>query len=305
MHFSHLCGKLSTAALYSSLLRWCKEAVAPMLILSSDSNCLPQRCSFTSANKQLSHGVRSTEQNVPTPPGPSVALDSAQHNGDEVLHCPGAKWHHAQAVLVVYGEWLISSYPARECSNIGQWLFYQMAWGDLAQVHFGWRTSCAWPAEHPHCAMQCSSSVTLGQAIRNSVVAAEAQMNVIKECIAFICPMLQMGGGKKNTHDFLVIVEHMWNPLCKNFSISPSSWWGYSKHLERFWLLWQLLAWNTAYTFKEMLACSTWCSSVADAGAPPWGASPVSSWPFLIAFTHQQTVSYEEACVPKPYFMDV
>jgi len=24
-------------------------------------------------------------------------------------------------------------------------------------------------------------------------------MNVIKECIAFICPMLEMGGGKKNT----------------------------------------------------------------------------------------------------------
>jgi hypothetical protein len=50
--------------------------------------------------------------------------------------------------------------------------------------------------------------VTLGQAIQNSVVAAEGQRNTIKECIAFTCPMLQMGGGKNNTHEFLVIVEH-------------------------------------------------------------------------------------------------
>jgi len=72
--------------------------------------------------------------------------------------------------------------------------------------------------------MQCSSSVTLGHAIQNYVVAAEGQMYAIKECIALICPMLQMGGGKTNTHDFLVIIEHMWNPMGKNFFISPSCW---------------------------------------------------------------------------------
>jgi hypothetical protein len=62
--------------------------------------------------------------------------------------------------------------------------------------------------------------VTTGHAIQNSVFAAEGQMNAIKECIAF-CPMLQKDGGQKNTLDFLVIVEHMWNPLCTNFFIFP------------------------------------------------------------------------------------
>jgi hypothetical protein len=46
--------------------------------------------------------------------------------------------------------------------------------------------------------------------------------------------------------------------------------------------------------------CSTWRSSVADVGAPLRGASSVSSGPFLMAFTRQQTVLYEGACVPKP-----
>jgi hypothetical protein len=41
---------------------------------------------------------------------------------------------------------------------------------------------------------------------------------VIEECISFISPKLQMGGGEENTHGPLVIVEHMWNPLCTNFS---------------------------------------------------------------------------------------
>ena len=208
-----------------------------MLILSSDSNCLPWRCSITNANKQLSHGVRSREQNVPTPPSPNNAPDFAHHNVDEALHCPGAKWHHAQAVLVVYGEWLASSYPARECSNIDQLLFYQLAWDDLAQVHFGWRTLCACLAEQPHYAVQCSFLVTLGQSIQNSVVAAEGQMNMNKECIAFTCPMLQMQMAIRKPMTFWSLLS----TLCKNFSISPSCWWGYSNHLERFGLLWQLL----------------------------------------------------------------
>jgi hypothetical protein len=35
---------------------------------------------------------------------PNVAPDFAHHDGDEVLHYPGAKWHYAPAVLVVYSE---------------------------------------------------------------------------------------------------------------------------------------------------------------------------------------------------------
>jgi hypothetical protein len=35
-----------------------------------------------------------------------------------VFPCPGTQWHHAQAVLVVYGQELASTYPARVHSNI-------------------------------------------------------------------------------------------------------------------------------------------------------------------------------------------
>jgi hypothetical protein len=40
-HFSHLCGKQSIAALYLSVLRWCKVAMTAVLISSSDSNHFP------------------------------------------------------------------------------------------------------------------------------------------------------------------------------------------------------------------------------------------------------------------------
>ena len=79
---------------------------------------------------------------VPTPPSRNVAPDFTHHSSD-VLHCPGAKWHHAQAVLVVYVEEPASPYTAKVCSNIGHWLSYQLAWDDQVQVHYGWRT---WPA---------------------------------------------------------------------------------------------------------------------------------------------------------------
>jgi hypothetical protein len=49
---------------------------------------------------------------------------------------------------------------------------------------------------------------------------------------------------------------------------------------------------------------SLWHSSVADVGAPMQGALSVSS-PFLMEFTHQQTVSHEGASVPKPSFSDL
>jgi hypothetical protein len=47
---------------------------------------------------------------VPTLLSPNVLPDFAHHDGDEVLRCPGAKWHHAPAVLVVYGEEWASPY---------------------------------------------------------------------------------------------------------------------------------------------------------------------------------------------------
>jgi len=78
-------------------------------------------------------------QCVPTHPSPDVAPDFAHHD-TEVLHCHGAKWHHAQAVMVVYGEEPASPYPARVRNNIGHWPLYQLAWDGHAQVHCSWRT---------------------------------------------------------------------------------------------------------------------------------------------------------------------
>lgn len=44
-NFFYLSGKRSITALHSFLLRWCKEAVSAVLIMSSNSNCIPWRCS--------------------------------------------------------------------------------------------------------------------------------------------------------------------------------------------------------------------------------------------------------------------
>ena len=59
-----------------------------------------------------------SRKNVPTPPSRNVAPASAHHNGSEVLHLPGAKFHHAQAVVVVYSDEPTSLYPARVRSNV-------------------------------------------------------------------------------------------------------------------------------------------------------------------------------------------
>ena len=73
--------------------------------------------------------------------------------------------------------------------------------------------------------MQVSSLVAFYNAIQHSVVSAEGQMMhpllvssyiAIEKRIAFISPILQMGGGKKNMHGSWLIIEHMWNPLCTN-----------------------------------------------------------------------------------------
>jgi hypothetical protein len=74
---------------------------------------------------------------VPTPPSPNVAPDFAHHDGDEMLRCPGAKWHHAPKVLVVYGKEPSSPYAARVSSNMGHWPWYQLARDGQAQAHFG------------------------------------------------------------------------------------------------------------------------------------------------------------------------
>lgn len=95
-----------------------------------------------------------SRENVPTPPIPNIAPDFAHLGSDDVFHCTGAKWHHAQAGLVIYGEQPVSLYAKRLCSHIGQWLSYQLAWDGEAQVHFSWRTWHAWLEEH--LAVPCS-----------------------------------------------------------------------------------------------------------------------------------------------------
>jgi hypothetical protein len=50
-----------------------------------------------------------SREDVPAPPSPKVAADFAHHDGDGVLHYPAAKWHHAQAVQVVYSEECLTS----------------------------------------------------------------------------------------------------------------------------------------------------------------------------------------------------
>jgi len=53
-------------------------------------------------SNQMGRDLESRKVMPPQPPSPNTALNFPHHNGDEVLHCPGAKWHHAQALLVVY-----------------------------------------------------------------------------------------------------------------------------------------------------------------------------------------------------------
>jgi hypothetical protein len=97
--------------------------------------------------------------------------------GYAVLHCHGAKWHHAGAVVVVYSEKPASRYAARVRSNIGHWLSYILARDGQEQVHFGWSTWRVWLSEHPDCAVQFSSSVTCRHTIRHSVFSAKGHLN--------------------------------------------------------------------------------------------------------------------------------
>jgi hypothetical protein len=57
---------------------------------------------------------------------------------------------------------------------------------------------------------------------------------MIEGCIGLISPTLQMGGGKKNTHGSLVMVEHM----CAQTFPFPNCWCGDGKQLpKRFGLI--------------------------------------------------------------------
>jgi hypothetical protein len=61
---------------------------------------------------------RESWKDVPTPLNLNVAPTFEHCDGSEVLYLPRATCHHAQAVLVVYGEEPASLYPARVYSNV-------------------------------------------------------------------------------------------------------------------------------------------------------------------------------------------
>jgi hypothetical protein len=71
-----------------------------------------------STNHHMGRDLES-RKDVATPPTPNVTPNFEHHDGHEVLHCPGAKWHHAPAILVIYGKEPVSPYPARVSSNMG------------------------------------------------------------------------------------------------------------------------------------------------------------------------------------------
>jgi hypothetical protein len=121
--------------------------------------------------------------------------------------------------------------------------------------------------------------------------------HVIKECNAFISPMLQKGGGK-NMPGSLVIVQHVWNPLCTNF-LFPQ---GAGENMS-------ITCWRDSYSCSNCLSGNTVCMFKDRFHLfchRCWGSTvkgaPVSSQPFFMAFTHLQNVSYEAPCAPKPSF---
>jgi hypothetical protein len=77
---------------------------------------------------------------MPTPPSSNVAPDFAHHDDDEVLCCPGAKWHHAPAVLVVYGEEPASPYQKLESCQQVFTISSPTAWGKEKFVQSGFHT---------------------------------------------------------------------------------------------------------------------------------------------------------------------
>jgi hypothetical protein len=89
-----------------------------------------------------------SREDVPTLLSPNVASDFAHHNGDEVLHFPGAKWHQAPAVLVVYGEEPASPYQKLESRQQVFTISSPTAWGKEKFVQSGFHT-CSTITEEP------------------------------------------------------------------------------------------------------------------------------------------------------------
>jgi hypothetical protein len=103
----------------------------------------------------------------------------------------------------------------------------------------------------------------------------------------------------------VAVRSHVWNPLCTNFSLPQSV------GEDIIYTCWRVLTY-VAFIMHEILhthsktdfTSSMWHSSFVCVGAALWGASSVSSQPFLMLLTHQWAVSYEGGCVPKPFFND-
>jgi hypothetical protein len=114
---------------------------------------------------------------MPTPPNPSVAPDFAHHDGVELFHYLGAKWHHAHAVLVVYGE-QPASVMLQDCAVILT-IDCSTNWHGIV------KHKCILAEKHDmhdfqsillHHAIFFLS--TLGNAFQHSVVLADGQMNI-------------------------------------------------------------------------------------------------------------------------------
>jgi hypothetical protein len=114
---------------------------------------------------------------------------------------------------------------------------------------------------------------------------------------AFTSPTSHMVG-VRNTHDPLVFIEHIWNPLCTNFSFPLAvcedtiiTYWRDS-HCRR-----NCCAWHAVLTYKRQTTFSMYPYPL-----PVWGTTGRDivclSLPFLMTFIHQRTASYEEASVP-------
>jgi len=125
-------------------------------------------------NNQMGRDLKSRKV-VPQYPSPNTMLDFAHHDGNEVLHCCGAKWHHAQALLVVY-----SAEPAsnilKTCTVIldadcfTNW--QKMVNTSPSQL----KNMMCMTTKAPRLLHAPSSSVTLGQATQHFVVSYEGQM---------------------------------------------------------------------------------------------------------------------------------
>ena len=163
-----------------------------MLIPSSNSNHLPQRCSFTRAISNHKELDLESKEEVPEHPSPNAEPDFAHHNGSEILHCAGGTILQ-QFRLFTANSWtyLILQrctviLATDHCSNCQEMVKHRSI------------------SEHPNCAMQLSSLVMLGHAIQHPVILGEGQMNA--------CIPHQPSKCNQGMH-------------CSHFSNAPDGWW--------------------------------------------------------------------------------